>query len=322
MFKISMSRRHKIALTLGSLIVLTACGGGGDSSDSSANTETDTPLAQETTAAWSQNQDLYSMQLGKTSLTVDADFGARITSFKWNNSDVLYTSGSLNGSTFWTSPQSDWNWPPLAAHDSAPYTANVDEDVLTLTSDSANGIRITKIISPTPKGAFHFEYVMTNTSGSSIDVAPWEVTRVSTAGVNLFPVGEAYSGNSNLPPTQEDSILWYDHSGENDKKLFRDGAEQWIAHASNGLVFIKHYSTDISIDEFASGEAEIEIYASNNYVELEQQGAIEALAPGESRSWHVVWQLHELTEEITVEVGSPSLVEFIRQRLCPCNFGL
>jgi len=56
------------------------------------------------------------MTAGPLSLAVDPQMGARIASFTYEGKEILKTSRDENnwqwGSTVWTSPQSDWNWPP------------------------------------------------------------------------------------------------------------------------------------------------------------------------------------------------------------------
>ena len=57
-----------------------------------------------------------------------ADKGGLITAWKLDGRNVLLAtadSDSLDGSTFWPSPQSDWDWPPPHAIDAAPYASTV-----------------------------------------------------------------------------------------------------------------------------------------------------------------------------------------------------
>ena len=58
---------------------------------------------------------LYSFQFGDTQFAVDANLGGRIVTFASSGRNIL-TGPAVDaanfGSTFWSSPQSDWNWPP------------------------------------------------------------------------------------------------------------------------------------------------------------------------------------------------------------------
>jgi len=65
---------------------------------------------------------------------IDSADGARISSFKLDDSQLLSvgsSSDTQNGSTFWPSPQSVWNWPPLAALDNKPYTSSINGNKIT-----------------------------------------------------------------------------------------------------------------------------------------------------------------------------------------------
>ena len=65
----------------------------------------------------------YSISVGDVTMTVDASRGAKILSYKLGDVEVLNQGRMPNsfGSTFWTSPQSEWNWPPVADYDTKPF---------------------------------------------------------------------------------------------------------------------------------------------------------------------------------------------------------
>ena len=83
--------------------------------------------------------DRYSISNGDVTLTVDAARGAKILSFQCNGKEVLSQSQRPNafGSTFWTSPQSEWNWPPVPEYDSRPYNAEQKNGALVLTGPTS-----------------------------------------------------------------------------------------------------------------------------------------------------------------------------------------
>ena len=66
----------------------------------------------------------------------------------------------------------------------------------------------------------------------------------------------------------------------------------WLAYLNNGLLLLKKFD-DLSPTQPAPGEAEIQVYVNRGktYIELESQGAYTNLAPGESLTWTVRWQL-------------------------------
>ena len=57
----------------------------------------------------------YQLKSGNLSMTVDASKGGKILSLKYNDSEVISQLRwpESFGSTFWTSPQKEWNWPPV-----------------------------------------------------------------------------------------------------------------------------------------------------------------------------------------------------------------
>ena len=80
--------------------------------------------------------DKYSLTSGDLFFEVDAGFGGQVSSFKIGESEILYYGGGDNqGSTFWTSPQSVWNWPPIGEHDSDVYTGEISGNEIILTGE-------------------------------------------------------------------------------------------------------------------------------------------------------------------------------------------
>ncbi len=67
--------------------------------------------------------DNYILEFNHIYFEVNAQIGGRITTFSLDGKNVL-TGPSVNpdnyGSTFWTSPQSDWDWPPIPEIDNLP----------------------------------------------------------------------------------------------------------------------------------------------------------------------------------------------------------
>ena len=57
-------------------------------------------------------------------------------------------------------------------------------------------------------------------------------------------------------------------------------------------MFTKRFA-DLTPEQPAPGEAEIQVYVNQGktYIEIENQGAYTALAPGENLSWTVRWYL-------------------------------
>ncbi len=242
--------------------------------------------------------DRYSISNGDVTLTVDAARGAKILSFQYQGKEVLSQNQRPNafGSTFWTSPQAEWNWPPVPEYDSRPYTAAQRNGALILTGQTSEKYKyhITKEFKADPAdGAIVVTYSITNDAAVERCVAPWEISRVDNGGVIFFDApSESITPQGLMPFTFEHGATWYqcDEARAN-RKINADG-NGWYAYANNGLLFVKCFP-DIAPTQPAPKEAEIQVYVNvgKTYIELEAQGAYTSLKPGESLSWTSRWYL-------------------------------
>jgi hypothetical protein len=241
----------------------------------------------------------YSISVGDVTLTVDAARGGKVVSYKYQDQEILSTTRMPNsfGSTFWTSPQKEWNWPPVPEFDTKPFNAEVKDGVLVLTGEKSArfGYRIRKEFSADKKdNAIVIKYTIINESGETRKVAPWEISRVPNGGVVFFEAKEATPANNmkGLPFTYEYGAAWYvmDEDREN-RKINADGTG-WLAFCDKGLMFVKKFE-NIKAEEAAPAEAEIQIYANpgKTFAEIEEQGAYTTLNAGESVDWTARWYL-------------------------------
>ena len=61
----------------------------------------------------------------------------------------------------------------------------------------------------------------------------------------------------------------------------------------------------------AEDEGEIEIYAKGStYQEVEQQGPLTTLSPGDESTWEVTWYLRPFPADAKLKVGDPALIDF------------
>lgn len=241
----------------------------------------------------------YRICLDETTMTIDAEHGGKIISFKLGEAEVLNQGRFPNsfGSTFWTSPQAEWNWPPVAEYDTLPFSAELQDGTLVLTGQKSErfGYRICKRFAPNPEeGSISITYTIVNESGQTRNVAPWEISRVPNGGVVFFdaPAVEPANNMEGLPFTFSHGAAWYvmDEAPMN-RKINADG-HGWLAFSANGLLLVKSFE-DIAADQAAPGEAEIQVYANpgKTFVEIEEQGPYTSLAPGASLDWTVRWYL-------------------------------
>ena len=240
-------------------------------------------------------------------MTVNAAQGGKIVSYRLGDAEVLSQTRMPNsfGSTFWTSPQSEWNWPPVAEYDRKPFNAEVKNDVLVLTGEKSErfGYRVRKEFTADAKNnSISIKYTIINESGETRKVAPWEISRVPNGGILFFDAKEATPANNmkGMDFKFEQKAAWFtlDEDKEN-RKINADG-KGWLAFSDNGLLFVKKFQ-DLKAGEEAPAEAEIQIYANpgKTFVEIEEQGAYTTLAAGEELDWTVTWYLvaHDLKNE-------------------------
>ena len=265
---------------------------------------------------------IFSFNFAGQKLSVDPD-GGRIVSFQNDNKEII----GPGGSTFWTSPQSPWSWPPVKEHHDLAYSSYMKGDTLTLKSkkDKTVGVEIIKIIfANTADSTFTVRYGITNKNDSTIKIAPWENSRTFKTALIFYPKGSTDSSSSNpvfgkLKLSASNGINWFVYdssrigSGKTMAKLYADGAKGWIAEANDGLLLIKKFK-DLSPSEVAPGEGEIEVFSDfgSPFSEMEQQGPYTELKPNETLWWEVKWILRKLPEGVKAEEGNANLVEIVR----------
>ena len=244
----------------------------------------------------------YTLQVGRTTMAIDAANGARIISLKYDTTEVLSQLNIPNqyGSTFWTSPQKEWNWPPVFEHDMAPYEVEQHEGVITMTSPLSEKLpmRIQKRFQvDEPNQSIIVTYTVRNESDEARKVAPWEISRVPAEGSVFFDADvNQITGSNGMPslPFRQNAagLAQYDieNNGQN-RKINADG-KGWLTYVNKGLALTKRFA-DLTPQQPAPDEAEIQIYVDQGgrVVEIESQGAYTELQPGEAVEWSVTWHL-------------------------------
>jgi hypothetical protein len=280
----------------------------------------------------------WSFEFGRYRFVVAASRGARIVEFSIDGLNLL---DPTEGSTFWPSPQQAYPWPPPAAIDTAAYTAQADATSLSLTSAVAKGLGLSvhkRFWVNEASGVVSIEYQLVNEAKVSASWAPWEVTRVRAGGYTFAPQGpgnrsimqdswQSVLPLSLLPPAPaKNRIQWLNYPALNltlDNYINEfDGAEGWLAHANRfgkdllPVLFVKSFvdAEDASLPE---NQAEIQLWTSGSnakpkLIEVEQQGALQELEPGEALSWTVRWSACELASSVALAAGSVELAALAR----------
>ena len=269
--------------------------------------------------------DGFLVKAGNVTMTVSAKEGGKIMSYKYDDKEMLSQLRMQNqyGSTFWTSPQKEWNWPPVTEFDRAAYTDESDaskrSQSLLLTSQVGRKLpfQIQKLYTPDPKGKFiKVSYTIINKGEETRKVAPWEISRVvaDEEGLIFFDAPVEGITPANLIPFKgEAGASWYNfETGAQNRKINSDG-KGWLAYAANGLLMIKKFD-DLTLSQPAPDEAEIQVYVNQGktYIELESQGEYKTLAPGEGYTWVVDWYLIPLKDKAE---PSKKLLDLVRSTI-------
>jgi len=262
------------------------------------------------------------LELAPYAVEVDADDGGRIVEFSldgWNALAQKSDSPVAYGNSFWPSPQSDWNWPPPPELDRLAWTPSSAAPAIALTSavHAALGLAATERIAIEPETkSVRIDYTLENRGATPRRVAPWQNTRVRPGGLTFYPARGGMLPPSTLEPKLIDGVAWLLHDPKTmieNQKSFADGSEGFLAHVEDGFLFVKVWD-DVPREQQAPGEAEIELYVdkTGRFVEIEEQGPYEEIAPGRSSTWTVHWLLERLAPEVPIEPGSTALVETAR----------
>jgi hypothetical protein len=238
---------------------------------------------------------------GEISLTVDPAIGGRISSLTFNGIEILNTSRDSNnlqwGSTAWSSPQSDWNWPPIAAFDVEPFEVmRVEEKSILLEgpTDPETHLRMRKRFTLGPESDIGLTYWLTNEGVSSINVALWENTRLPYAGRFEFQADSIRGSLDTLPVNFQDSLytIYADERHVQPQKVFADLPTTTARYYNNGVILTKHNLAN-AFYRVAPGQGPLEIYLDPpaGFVEFELQGDYRLIGPGESNNLRAKWSI-------------------------------
>lgn len=273
----------------------------------------------------------YRIEFGAYGFEVDPTDGGRILEFSLGGKSIVIPiaeSPDANGSSLWTSPQSDWGWPPPPELDKLPWKVVDDPKSLVMDSETSQktGLAARQRITAEPStGSMRIEYEFKNNGSTPRRLAPWQNTRVRPNGLTFYPASRpTYDIKYNtLTLAPENGIAWFKHEPGKYKdsvKSFADGEEGWMAQLDDRLLFIKIFD-DVAPTAQAPGEGEIVIYVDHKskFVEMENQGAYQELAPGGSFTWKVRWVLRQLPDDIAGAKGNTALVDFVRKTVRECS---
>ncbi len=267
---------------------------------------------------------------GKVRLEIMPRIGGRISSLKYAGHEILVPIVDLDkvtdwGTVLWSSPQTDWGWPPVDVLDNKPYRLSTDDDKVILTSeiDNRTGYQFTKTYRPDGDNRIAITYRITNHNDERKNVAPLEVTRLPSSGSLFFPTGEGEVSNGLFYPLDVqmiDELTWFDYDKKKIRtdhhKMMQDGKEGWLAYIDKGYLLVKEFS-DSPAGTMAKGENEIEIFAhvDHVFIEMKQQTSLVALEPGQHLDWTVIWHVKKLPDELAENPTPQALAAYVRRLL-------
>ncbi len=301
------------------LLVLSAC-------DKTDNEELQIPKFV------SRQEHNFTLHNGFATLTVSPREGGRVISLRAGDVELLAlqpkNSEKVNafGSVLWSSPQSEWNWPPLSQHNTNPYAVgcNSNKTAIVLTSEiePKTGYQFVKYYSLGDKPeTFKMRYKIINHSDKTKAVAAIENTRVDPVGVVFFPKGDTEPNSGIFYPLDIqilDGVVWHRFAPEKIRrdhhKVMMDGKEGWLAYEKESYLLVKHFE-DSKANQAPETEREIEIFGHSDrtFAEIKHQSALHNLHPGESFEWEVEWQIKKLPENIDLQLGSRDLLGIARE---------
>lgn len=269
-----------------------------------------------------QEEQKYFINVGNLHMMISEN-GGKILSLKYDETEVISQLRwpESFGSTFWTSPQREWNWPPVSEFDKQPYTVEQNDDAIVMTSQPSSrlGLQVSKkFTTDKQRKAIVITYSIKNVTDTIRSVAPWEITRVPNSGLIFFDASKESISPDNLLPFQfAHNAAWYQADAINENRKINADGKGWLAYTNNGLLLVKQF-TDLDASQPAPGEAEVQVYVNRGttYIELESQGAYTALHPGQQLSWTVSWYLLPCNAE---NQPSQSLLDLVRRVLSKEN---
>lgn len=279
----------------------------------------------------------YFFAVGNVTFRVDPNHGARIDSYSLGGDEFLYVqklSGieDMYGSTAWLSPQNLWGWPPQLEIDKNAYTGGISGNKLILTSALATANNNLKFqmrktfTADLQDSSVTVNYTIINKSTNSRSIAAWEIMRVPSGGLSVFPLNGAITGDLKTAFTIENGNAWWDYDSSKvyQNKAFADGKDGWLANINNKrLIHIKKFTnTDSNFPSNTEMEIEFYVDPSRRYTEIEKHTDYKLIPVNDSITLSMKWYLRALPENIDVTEGNPAILNYIDRIINPVSSGI
>ncbi len=279
---------------------------------------------------------------GKIRIEVKANVGARLNQLYFDNIPLLVSDKEQEeyyGSTWWPSPQRDWHWPPPKSIDEGAYHYKQSATSAKMTSSplKTSDLRLTKGIEIINDHKVRFTYEAENISKENKTFGHWEITRLAKGGRVIFPAGSAF-GDAEFPTFP--GFLYFKKDKNTEKlinpsvdcfdipikkgcgtiphtdktKLLADGQGGWAAYLNDGILLVKSFE-NTEIDRLAPTQGEVELFVNPDldFIELEEHGAYQTVAPEQTSTWTVDWYMYKYPSNMPHDAAS--IKEFIEKNI-------
>jgi len=284
-----------------------------------------------------------------TSMTLVRTMGGLIAAFKLNGKSIILEEPSpesgMQGSTFWPSPQSLFDWPPpptisggteadgetgRSAEGGGTYDVQVDDAklsvVLTSQPDPDLGVRVVKNVScDTERQAMVVRYTMEKVdTATNLSLAGWEKTNLPAGALIFWDHGDAetvtriddMSNKTSQTLDVDGDTFYFDHSNddvhEGGTKIASNTTSSWIAAVRDDIMFVKVFKS-VPLDKVAPGEGDVAVFARPSFSSIENQGAYGAVKKGKPSVYVVCWYARKLPDGAQAAKGDETMLDAVRE---------
>jgi hypothetical protein len=260
---------------------------------------------------------------GEIEVIITKDVGPRVIRFGFVGGENVFAeipdqmggSGELEwmirgGHRFWIAPEED---PKTYEPDNKPVEAEDVPGGVMVAQQKGNlsGIQKTlKVTLASKANAVRVIHTMVNMNDEPVVAAPWGLSVMAPGGLAIIPLPKKISHDARLTHNQEWSIWGYTDLqdprwGFGSKYVFLKQdpnlgptkigfrhTEGWAAYLREGLVFIKHFE-HVPSAKYPDGGSSLEVYAQEEFLEMESLGPLMNLGPKEGVKHEERWVLHK-----------------------------
>jgi hypothetical protein len=214
------------------------------------------------------------------------------------------------GHRFWIAPEED---PKTYEPDNKPVEAEGVPGGVMLAQQKGplSGIQKTlKVTLASKANAVRVIHTMTNMNNEPVEAAPWGLSVMAPGGLAIVPLPKKIPHEDRLTHNQQWSIWGYTNLqdprwGFGSKYVFlrqdpergptKIGfahAEGWAAYLLEGCLFVKHFEF-VPSAKYPDGGVNLEVYAQEEFLEMESLGPLMTLGPKEGVNHEERWVLHK-----------------------------